>query len=137
MSANGLGTLSNFEWPPRSQTAVYSPRRPRPGPALCLALVVLAGFVLFGPALNYYQQWSAIKKARAANLAKDYAEEYRQLSLLADTDNPDGQYKLGVLYWQGLGVAQDRQHALDWWRKAADGGNAQAAYAIGRAYYVG
>ncbi|WP_181179678.1 SEL1-like repeat protein [Mesorhizobium sp. B2-7-1] len=97
----------------------------------------MAGFVLFGPALNYYQQWSAIKKARAANLAKDYAEEYRQLSLLADTDNPDGQYKLGVLYWQGLGVAQDRQHALDWWRKAADGGNAQAAYAIGRAYYVG
>ncbi|OHV69293.1 hypothetical protein LCM4577_22040 [Mesorhizobium sp. LCM 4577] len=62
---------------------------------LSLALVVMAGFVLFGPALNYYQQWSAIRKAEAAKLKKDYAEEYRQLSLLAKMGNPGAQYGLG------------------------------------------
>ncbi|WP_192247409.1 hypothetical protein [Mesorhizobium silamurunense] len=99
--------MSNFEWPPGSQTKVYSPRLPRPGPLLCLALVVLAVYVLFGPVKNYYVQWSAIRKMQAAFLAKDYGEEFRQLSLLANMGNVDSQGYLGAMYWRGEGTAQN------------------------------
>ena len=58
---------------------------------LPVVLILLAAFVLLGPARNYYVQWSAIRKMQAAFLAKDYAEQYRQLSLLANMGNHDAQ----------------------------------------------
>lgn len=34
---------------------------------------------------------------------------------------------VGIMYWQGQGVAQDRDVAVRWWRLGASQGNARAA----------
>eukprot|EP01051_Picozoa_sp_SAG22_P002914 SAG22_NODE_136_length_18095_cov_19.897255_8_plen_62_part_00 len=35
----------------------------------------------------------------------------------------NGQYNLGICYFQGKGVAKDQAQAARWWRKAAEQGD--------------
>ncbi|ESZ71324.1 hypothetical protein X727_08990 [Mesorhizobium sp. L103C119B0] len=95
--------------------------------------MLLAAFVLLGPGRNYYVQWSAIKKIQAAVLAKDYREQFHQISVLADMGNADAQYNLGLMYWRGQGIAQNDRQATYWWGKAAEQGNADAASLLAQA----
>ena len=44
---------------------------------------------------------------------------------------------MGLLYGEGHGVAQDYAKAIEWYRKAADGGNARAMFNIGALYEDG
>ena len=46
----------------------------------------------------------------------------------------DAQYKLGLCYSEGLGVAKDPVQAILWWRKAAEQGDAMAQFKIGNSY---
>ena len=95
--------MSNNDWPPKVDTPVYSPPKSRRRGVLTVVLALLAVFVLLGPVRNYYLQWSAIKKAQAAFLAKDYREQFHQTSVLAEMGNADAQSGLGVdvLAWPG------------------------------------
>jgi TPR repeat protein len=44
---------------------------------------------------------------------------------------------LAVMYWRGLGVPQNTALAISWILKAAGGGDADAQYLLGLAYYEG
>ncbi len=43
-------------------------------------------------------------------------------------------YYLGHAYLNGLGVEEDHEEALEWFRKAAEQGNVHAQYSLGRMY---
>lgn len=58
-------------------------------------------------------------------------------SLLTDAANNgmgDAQYMIGACYYQGYGVDQDLNLALEWYTKGAENGNANAQYMVGLAY---
>ena len=55
----------------------------------------------------------------------------------AEKGDADAQYNLGVCYYNGYGVAQDKGEAVKWYRKAAEQGFADAQYWLGVCYYNG
>ena len=56
---------------------------------------------------------------------------------MAETGDASAQFNLGVMYDNGLGVAQDYAAAASWYRKAADQGNASAQLNLGLLYAKG
>lgn len=48
-----------------------------------------------------------------------------------------GQYNLGLLYLQGLGVTKDSKEAFEWLRKSAEQGNREAQNQLGNMYFNG
>jgi uncharacterized protein len=67
----------------------------------------------------------------------DYTTAMRIFRLLADRGNADAQNNLGVMYYTGQGVPQDKAAAMSWFRKAADQGHAVAQNKLGIAYGSG
>lgn len=55
----------------------------------------------------------------------------------AKEDHANVQYNLGVSYEKGLGVPQDHQQAVTWYRQAAEQGHADAQYNLGVMYANG
>jgi TPR repeat protein len=55
----------------------------------------------------------------------------------AESGDAVAQYKLGVCYSKGEGVAKDELEAVKWWRKAADQNYAKAQDNLGTCYYKG
>ncbi|TIL61962.1 MAG: sel1 repeat family protein, partial [Mesorhizobium sp.] len=132
-----MATMTSEDWPleaNRTVSILPAPHRRRTFP---IVLLVLAAVVLFWPARNYYVQWSAIQKAQAAFIAKDYAEAFRQWKIVADAGNPDAQNNIGLMYWLGQGVAQNDAQAVSFWRKTAEAGNLDGASGLSQAYYYG
>ena len=56
---------------------------------------------------------------------------------LAQRGNPEYQFNLGEMYYNGISVAKDETKAVKWFRKAADQGNASAQYNLGMMYEDG
>ena len=54
--------------------------------------------------------------------AGDYAAALTALQPLAEADDAEAQYRLGMIYDGGKGVEADPKTALGWFRKAAAGG---------------
>jgi TonB family protein len=48
--------------------------------------------------------------------------------------NAEGEARIGYLYQEGMGVAQDGAQAIQWYQKAADHGFANAEFSIGYLY---
>ena len=69
--------------------------------------------------------------------AKDYAQAMQWYRQAADRGLGVGQYNVGRLYQDGLGVPVDYAEALKWFRLAALHGNAGAQIAIGHLYEAG
>ena len=67
----------------------------------------------------------------------DYAAALHEWRPLAEKGDANAQYNLGLLYNQGLGLAQDFKAAADWYRKAAEQGNSNAQYNLGVMYSTG
>lgn len=67
------------------------------------------------------------------NFVKDI-ELYRKK---AEKGDAGGQFNLGQVYNQGLGVREDYAQAVDWYRKAAEQGHAKAQYNLGYMYALG
>jgi TPR repeat protein len=61
----------------------------------------------------------------------------RGLRPLAEQGNPEAQFNLGSLYYQGLGVPQDYREAVQWIRKAAEQGYLFAQTTLGSLYAEG
>ncbi len=59
------------------------------------------------------------------------------LGKTSDQDNGVAEYRIGYMYGNGVGVVQDYQQALVWYRKAADRGSAAAENDLGRMYKDG
>lgn len=56
---------------------------------------------------------------------------------LAAKDYAPAQHDLGLCYWRGIGVVQDRAVAVEYFKGAAGKGNAKAQVSLGRAYEQG
>ena len=59
--------------------------------------------------------------AVAAHQRGDYAQALKILRPLAAQGNAEAQNNIGVLYYKGLGVTQDYQEALKWYRLCSTG----------------
>jgi len=65
------------------------------------------------------------------SIASDTIE---QITAKAEAGDPEAQFKLTMCYFNGDGVPQSQNKALDWCAKAAKQGLAPAQYALGNAY---
>jgi hypothetical protein len=68
---------------------------------------------------------------------KDFANALPLLQKAADGGNTSAMNKLGDLYYDGRGVAQDYGKAREWYQKAVDAGNTDAMYNLGVLYEYG
>jgi hypothetical protein len=78
-----------------------------------------------------------IDDASAAVGRGDYPTALRMFRTLADRDNSDAQYNLGMMYAKGLGVAPDYGEAARWVRIAAEKGLAAAQNDYANMYRLG
>lgn len=67
----------------------------------------------------------------------DYALTHDAARRAADAGDALAQYRLGVMYGLGLGLAQDYAEAVRWYRKAAASGEARAQSNLGFMYGTG
>lgn len=67
----------------------------------------------------------------------DYAKAKSYFEVLAENDIPEGQYELGYMYENGLGVEQDSVMTLHYYTLAAQNGNADAMCYLGDFYRDG
>ena len=86
----------------------------------------------------------AICYANGRGVAKDKAEanrlaqnSWQAVEVDAQNNNADAQRCFGSLYRDGIGVKQDYQEAMNWFRKAAALGDSDAMFTIGGLYYEG
>ena len=68
---------------------------------------------------------------------EDYVEAVKLWHMAAEQGHADAQYKLGLCYELGNGVAKDKVEAYKWYRKAAEQGNVEIQYFLGNCYYYG
>ncbi len=68
----------------------------------------------------------SFEDADAAYKRGNYAEAVKWLRLLAAHGHTSAQYNLGVMYANGLGVAQDYVHAHMWFNLGATSDDAEA-----------
>jgi len=61
----------------------------------------------------------------------------QMLTPLANAGNALAQYRLGMLYYHGQGVAEDEKMAIYWWKKAAAQGNVESMFQLGSAFLFG
>ncbi len=94
--------------------------------AFAVLLVVLAA-----PA------WAGFDEGVAAYDRGDYATALREMRVLAEQGDAAAQYNLGVMYFEGQGVAQDYAEAVKWYRRAAEQGYADAQNNLGLMYGKG
>jgi TPR repeat protein len=75
-----------------------------------------------GAAQINFSQISGAKffEASAAYQAADYATAFSTYQLLADYGDAAAQHNLGLMYENGLGVGQNMEQAMRWYRLAAD-----------------
>ena len=59
------------------------------------------------------------------------------LRKLAEAEDRDAQNRLGLLYYEGMGVPQNFEQASLWFRKAAQQGHAGAQVNLGTLYFLG
>lgn len=65
------------------------------------------------------------------------AAEIRDIVNRAQQMDQVAQYELGKMYYNGIGVAQNYQKALEWYEKAANQGDVAAQYKLGVMYQDG
>ena len=73
----------------------------------------------------------------AAAQRGNYAIALQLWRPLAEQGNAEAQYELGVMYFEGQGVAEDFKEAAKWYQLAAEQGNAAAQFSIGFMYAKG
>jgi TPR repeat protein len=98
-------------------------------PIWALALIGCLGpFAVFG------QDFAAGLKAYEDH---DYATALKEWRPLAEKGGAAAEFNLGLLYYDGNGVAQDFTVAAQWFERSADQGYTKAQYNLGEMYAVG
>lgn len=95
-----------------------------------LAIAVVLGMTgAAGPAS------AGFAEGMAAYRVADYETAYREFLPLAERGIAAAQYKLGLMYQNGRGVARDLTEAKKWFAAAARQGYANASYNLGFVHY--
>jgi len=115
-----------------------------------ITLVVVSVLAL----LAWFNGWHVVQQGRQANDILAWAtnifvklqhqmdtdtkkEVFAMFQAFADRGNATSMINLGVLYYNGQGVAQDYLKAREWFEKAADKGDGNAMYNLGLLYAKG
>ena len=77
---------------------------------------------------------AGLSEAAKAYNVKDYQTAFKEFLPLATNGHASAQFNLGVMYYNGKGVAQDYSQAVMWYRKAAAQGHASAQLNLGFMY---
>ncbi len=104
------------------------------GLALGALLVSLAGCATSPSAPGSPERF---EQGREAYMAGDYSRAFELLLREAEEGNPDAQYTVGYMYYEGQGVQQDEQAALRWIQMAASNGSSRAIQALGQMAGIG
>src|SRR6266481_4879312 len=64
-------------------------------------------------------------------------KQLEEVKAKAEAGDADSEYRLGLCYYNGEGVAKDFSEAVKWFRKSAEQGFAQAQGYLGRCYLRG
>jgi len=123
-SARGPQAAAPQPQPPKAETVSREATPPAPPPALAAPPPA--------PPTPTQQLASADRAIARGN----YADAADILKPLAG-DNASAQFRLGMLYLQGQGVARNDQEAVRLFQRAADQGNAKAQTALGDVYAAG
>lgn len=67
----------------------------------------------------------------------NYEHALRLWLPIAEKDNADAQYNLGILYQKGLGVEKNIKTAFIWYKRASANGHTDAMYNLGIMYNKG
>lgn len=67
----------------------------------------------------------------------DYRKAFEEFQRFAQRGDGLAQFRLGLMYGLGLGVAQDYTAAIDWYERAARTGNAAAQCNLGWMFATG
>jgi TPR repeat protein len=97
-----------------------------------LLVVAVLGLAVTGKA-----DAGTLEDARAAYERGDDHIVLQLLRPLADAGDPEAQFALGLLFFEGRGVSQDAETAAEWFRRAAEQGKADAQANLGILYNVG
>ncbi|WP_176085948.1 CHAT domain-containing protein [Martelella sp. HB161492] len=101
---------------------------PRPG----LSILILSLWI--GSSVPQQLQAQDFDKGYAAAIQGDFATALQELAPLAEAGEPDAQFVLGALNYNGSGVPKDMTRAESWFLKAAEQGHAPAQFALGVLY---
>ena len=96
---------------------------------------VLAVAVALGVTGAAGEASAGFAEAMAAYRVADYETAYREFLPLAEKGIAAAQYKLGLMYEHGRGVAKDLDEAEKWYGRAAQKGYANAQYNLGFVHY--
>lgn len=77
------------------------------------------------------------KEGKALYDAKDYQKAVVKLRAAAEKGHKKAQYRLGLCYDKGRGVAEDDAAAFKWYAKSAAQDYAKAQYQLGKCYKDG
>lgn len=69
--------------------------------------------------------------------AGNYEQALQLWRPIAEKDNADAQYNLGILYMKGLGVEKNEKTAFVWYKRSSANGNTDAMYNLGTMYNQG
>lgn len=69
--------------------------------------------------------------------AKDFARAMQLLNPLADEGEPEAQYRLAIMYQNGLGVVRNEALAFKWMKSAANQAHDLAEHGLGFMYMEG
>lgn len=113
--SDGVGTQRDyweaFKWYSRGAEA---------GHADCYLQMAHFAFKGVGTVKNYSKAFSCYNKAYELG-----------------TDKKECAIRIGVCYLRGLGVKENRVHALEWFKKAAAAGSADGIFLCGESYFFG
>ena len=62
---------------------------------------------------------------------------FEELYALAESGQSEAQYSLGLCYFFGDGIDEDKTEAVNWFKKSATNGNIQAQFSLGMSYLRG
>jgi len=66
----------------------------------------------------------------ATNAAPLPNPDVKELTAKAEKGDPEAQTRLGLMYYEGRGVARDSYEAMRWWHRAEQQGNAYAKFCL-------
>lgn len=86
---------------------------------------------------SFIVQAAELEDGFQAFTAGNYEQALRLWLPIAEKDNHEAQYNLGILYMKGLGVEKNEKTAFIWYKRASANGNTDAMYNLGMMYNQG
>ena len=71
------------------------------------------------------------------SVVQNYLEALKWLMVSAEQDNSSGQYYLGVMYDNGIGIDENNEEAAKWYQLSAEQGDSDAQNNLGAMYHFG